>query len=185
MRSVFVSRFLLYMLLIFVSTACSQYMDYRERERKAFFDKNFEAFQKLEQMQRKDINVFAISINGFSSYKKIKDNCSTYSNNIEYGCYEFKGNQGVTNERWNEYKKLLTQANVFQLIYQYDKPNKRQVWFHAEGENDSGYVYMEYPPPKFFRKFSECEPIMPTHSCYVLLRKNWYMFQEWARLEQE
>ena len=50
---------------------------------------------------------------------------------------------------------------------------------------DSGYVYMEYPPPKFFNKRSECKPIMPSQSCYILLRKNWYMFSEKYRLEQE
>ena len=167
--------------------SCSQYQDYQENQRRDNFNKNFDAFQKLEQMQRKDINVFAISINEFKSYKEIENNCPTYKkDNVEYEfCYEFISNQGITPERWGEYKKLLGQVNIFQLVYQYDAPNKRQVWFYAEDENDSGYVYMEYPPPRFFRKFSECEPIMPTHSCYVLLRKNWYMFQEWARLEQE
>lgn len=182
--------FILFVLLSFLilsMTSCSKYKDYRENQRRENFKKNFEAFAKLEQMQREDIHVFAVSINGFNSFKEIKNNCPTYkNNNIEYEfCYEFTNNQGVTNKRWNDYKKLLMQANEFQLIYQFDKPNKRQLWFHAESENDSGYVYMEYPPPKFFKKFSECQPIMPSHSCYILLRKNWYMFYEWSRLKQE
>lgn len=185
-RQLFISYFLLGMLLLNM-TSCSQYRDYRESLRRDNFNKNFDAFQKLEQMQRKDIKVFSISINDFKSFKRVKTNCPTFkNNNIEYeSCYQFTSKLGITANRFNEYKRLLSQAGMVQLIYQHDKPNKRQVWFHAEGENDSGYVYMEYPPPKFFRKFSECEPIMPTHSCYVLLSKNWYMFQEWARLEQE
>ena len=61
-RQLFISYFLLGMLLLNM-TSCSQYRDYRESLRRDNFNKNFDAFQKLEQMQRKDIKVFAISIN--------------------------------------------------------------------------------------------------------------------------
>ncbi len=179
--------YVLLSILILTMTSCSQYKDYRENQSRENFNKNFEAFSKLEQMQRDDINVFAISVNGFKSFKKIKSNCPAYkNNNIEYEfCYKFTSNQGITDERWSDYKKLLMRANEFQMIYQYDKPIKRQVWFHSKAENDSGYVYMEYPPPKFFKKSSECQPIMPSQSCYIVLRKNWYMFSEKFALKQE
>ena len=185
---------------ILTMTSCEQFMDYREKQYKEEFNKNYLFFEKLERMQREDKNIFAISATRTVSFKEASglkeaiDNGYTYKqNNIDRNKnafshkfhYEFKENEGLTNERWNEYKKALKQANLEHFIYQYDRPDKRQVWFYEKDKNDSGYVYMEYAPPKYFNSFSECKPIMPSQSCYILLRKNWYMFSERYRLEQD
>jgi hypothetical protein len=187
-------------LVILTMTSCEQYEDYRESQYKEEFNKNYVFFEKLERMQREDINVFAISATRTVSFKEAKglkeaiDNGHTYKqNNIDRQKnvdshkfdYEFKGNEGLTNERWSEYKKLLKQAGLEHFVYTYDRPDKRQVWFFEKDKNDSGYVYMEYEPPEYFNSYSECKPIMPSQSCYILLRKNWYMFSERYRLEQE
>ena len=142
-------------------TSCSKYQDYKESQRRDRFNKNFGTFQKLEQMQREDISTVGhVSIN--------RD----------------LGNLSKT--RLSEYRKLMKQAGIEYFGYISEEPKKRMVRFHEDiNIADSGYVYMEYPPPKFFRRFSECEPIMPSQSCYILLRKNWYMFSEKYRLPQE
>lgn len=159
-----------------------------EKERRENFDKNYEAFAKLEEMQRQDKNIYFVSIERFGSFKGTeKDACSKYKqNNVEHDfCYEFKHDQGLSSERFIQYKNLLNQANLYQIVYQFDEPKKRHLRFHQAGLNDSGYTYMEYPPPKYFNSFKECKPIMPSNSCFVYLRKNWYMYRENFRLEQE
>ena len=146
-------------------TSCSKYQDYRENQRRDNFNKNFDAFQKLEGMQREDKNlIYAIH------FDKV---------------YEMTSSEKIKIERVAIYRIFMKRAGLKGFGYIAEEPKKRMVRFYDTDSVDSGYVYMEHPPPKFFRKFSECEPIMPTHSCYILLRKNWYMFQEWARLEQK
>lgn len=125
------------------------------------FNQHFAAFEKLEQMQREDIHTYFVG---------------HPENNAPHS--------GLTEERWAEYLKLLDEANIDFLLYTFTEPKKRRVEFLEAGANDWGYVYMKYPPPKFFNSFKECVPIMPSESCYILLRSNWYLFTEHARLEQ-
>jgi hypothetical protein len=152
-------------ILLLIIVALILYTEWRgpweERARKNF-NEHFTAFEKLEQMQRKDIGTYFIGQPGLPSPSK-----------------------GLTKERWGEYLKLLDEASLIAMLYVKVEPKKRMIRFmDDEDANDYGYVYMEYPPPKFFNSFKECVPIMPTESCYVLLRKNWYLFSERARLEQ-
>ena len=142
------------------------------------FNQNFEAFQKLEQMQREDIHTGLLGVsvdrqNGFPIYKN--------------GVIESYLKQ-VSDKRWSEYQKLLAQASLVGFDYMSDEPKKRMLRFYSiyTVEYDNGYVYMEYPPPKYSNSmYSKCERIRPTESCYQLLRKNWYHFYERSRLEQK
>ncbi len=135
---------------------------WEERARENF-NEHFPVFEKLEQMQHEDIHAFFIG-------------------HPREGA-AFAG-RGLSKERWAEYLKLLDEANLSYMIYVNDEPKKRMVRFHDDLKGDGGYVYMEYPPPKFFNSFEKCEPIMPSESCYIVLRKNWYLFTENYRLEQ-
>lgn len=139
---------------------CSQCVDYKESERKEFFNKNFEVFAKLEKTQREDMRLVGhVSINR------------------DYG--------NLSEARLGEYRKLMKQAGLEYFGHFIDEPEKRIVRFYEDIEIvDSGYVYMEYPPPKFFNNLSECKPIKPTESCYILLKENWYWFSERYRLKQ-
>ena len=182
-------------------TSCSRHdLAYWDNQRKDNFNRNFESFQKLEQMQREDLNVFSISTNRLMSFKEadglkeaIANGYSYKQNNIDRHKnvethkfhYKFQENTGLTNERWDEYKKLLERADLRQLVYEYDRPDKRQVFFYHGTDNDLGYLYSEFPPPVYFNNISECKPIMPSQSCFILLRKNWYIFYEKFRLEQD
>ncbi|MEQ1544563.1 hypothetical protein [Methyloglobulus sp.] len=126
------------------------------------FNQHFAAFQKLEQMQRENIEVYYIG--------------------HENEHYE---NSRLGEERYSEYKKLLGKANLDHIIYINDEPKKRMVRFQEVRSLDAGgYVYMEYPPPKIFNSFKECKPIMPSESCFILLQKNWYLYSEKFRMEQ-
>lgn len=152
-------------MILLTTSSCSQYMDYKENQRREHFNKNFEAFQKLEQMQREDVSL----ISGIS-FKKV------------YGYID----RSISEARLSEYRKLMKQAGLEYFGYVTDEPKKRMVRFYEDIDIfDFGYVYMEYPSPRFFNKLSECEPIMPSQSCYILLRKNWYMFSEKYQLKQE
>ena len=46
-------------MILLTTNSCSQYMDYKENQHKENFNKNFEIFQKLEQMQREDIKLIS------------------------------------------------------------------------------------------------------------------------------
>lgn len=124
------------------------------------FNKHFSAFEKLERMQREDIHTFYI------------------------GGDKNAGHARLSQKRREEYLRLLDEAHLSFMIYGFDEPKKRMVRFYEEGAHGYGYVYMEYPPPKFFNTFDECEPIMPSRSCFIVLRKNWYLYDELFRLEQ-
>ena len=183
--------------LLLVLTACENGHYPRDWDKyyKDNFNQNFEAFQKLEQMQREDmqhgdINLGALGNDAFVSFKELKvDACSSYRyNDIEYKyCYVTYKNTGITNERWSEYKKLLAQANLNAFSYIWDEPKKRMVRFYTiyTTESNTGYVYMEYPPPKSSNSVYKCNKIMPSESCYTFLRKNWYVFGERYKLEQK
>ena len=192
----------IFFLILLVLSSCSKGADIAdiEKQRRGNFNKNFEVFQKLEEMQREDLSVFAISATRIMSFKEAKglkeaiNNGYTYKqNNIDRYKnvdghkfhYQFKSNEGLTKEKWSEYKNLLARAGFVNLIYEYDRPDKRQVWFNPENINNSGYVYMEYPPPIFFQSYKDCKPIMPSESCYIFLRENWYLYWERFRLEQD
>ena len=153
-------------MILLTTNSCSQYMDYKENQHKENFNKNFEIFQKLEQMQREDIKL----ISGVSLDK----------------VFAYPDSKKLSQKRIEKYRNLMRQIEIESFEHITEEPEKRMVRFYAHKERvDYGYVYMEYPPPRFFNKLSECEPIMPSQSCYILLRKNWYIFSERYRLKQE
>ena len=158
--------------ILFVVTACADY----EKNTRENFNKNFDAFQKLEQMQREDIKVL-------SSVRLIDEHPVEFAYNK--GLLEKVAIKNFSNERWNEYRKLLKQAGVDYFSYVSDEPKKRMVRFGELEYVEHGYVYMEFPPIKFFNSYKECKPILPSNSCYIYLRKNWYMYSERYRLKQE
>lgn len=92
----------------------------------------------------------------------------------------------VSGVRLKEYRRLMKLAGIELFMYFSEEPKKRKVIFNESIDVAGlGVVYMEYPPPMYFKNFSECRPIMPSQSCYILLRKNWYMFSERYTLDQE
>ena len=85
--------------LIFSIISCSQYMDYKENQRREYFDKNFEAFAKLEKMQLEDIRLVGhVSINRDLGY--------------------------LSEARLSEYRKLMKQAGLEYFGHVSDEPKK-------------------------------------------------------------
>lgn len=151
--------------VIFLLSSCSEYNAYVENKRRENFDKHFEAFQKLEHMQREDIKI----LSGMT-FERVVGPVGTK----------------VSEVRLKEYRRLMKLAGIERFIYISSEPKKRMVEYNENSELiDSGYVYMENPPSVYFKSFSECKPIMPSDSCYVLLRENWYMYNYRYRLEQD
>ena len=122
-------------ILLLNMTSCSKYQDYRENQRRDNFNKNFEVFQKLEKMQREDIRrVGHVSINR------------------DFG--------NLSKARLNEYRELMKQAGLEYFGYVSEEPKKRMVRFYQDIDIvDSGYVYMEYPPPNFLISVLNVSPL--------------------------
>ena len=164
---------------LLVLTACENGHYPRDWDKyyKDNFNQNFEAFQKLEQMQREDIHT------GLRGVSVDSENSSPiYKSGVIESYRKY-----VSDERWSEYKKLLAQANLNAFSYIWDEPKKRMLRFYTiyTTESNTGYVYMEYPPPKSSNSVYKCNKIMPSESCYTFLRKNWYVFGERYKLEQK
>ena len=169
------------LILLLLLMSCDQYRNYKENERKENFYKNYEVFQKLEEMQRKDINFYFISLERWSAiapgFKLGIDNPFLWPNTENM--YRNLVKITLSKERWNEYKKLLKQANVDVIAYDFTSP-KRKVTLCNTNECQDDYIFMEEPlsSKEVFNSYSDCKAaILKTPSlskCYLLLRKNWY-----------
>lgn len=131
-----------------------------EEEMREKFSRRLPAMQQLERMQRVDSKLSVMALDFYRITPESREEIA-------------KSSVGLSEARWQEYRRLLAQAKVHSLrINTREKPRIVNFWVNEF----SGYAYLEEPPPKKYRTLKECKSDGNLGTCYVYLSDDWYLY---------
>ena len=149
--------------------SCSLYLDHQENQMRGQFSQHFDIFVELVAMHKQDEKLSVID----PKWTQIDLPARAKS--------ELEGrNVGLSESRWNAYKRLFIQAGVNDGLRRHYTLGQEEpiALLFFRGLGSFGFAYKEKVPARVFKSFQECREITfdDKFRCYVFLRKNWYMY---------